>query len=157
MERYTELYKKDLNEPGNHDGVVSHLEPDILESEVKWALGSPAVNKASRCNGIPAELFKTLKDDTIKVLHSMCQESGRPGSGHRTGNGQSSSQFPRTIMLKDVLTIGKLQSSPVLVRLCLKSCMLGISIMWTKNFQMSQLVLKKAEEPEIKLPTFTGS
>ena len=75
MERYTELYKKDLNEPGNHDGVVSHLEPDILESEVKWALGSTAVNKASRCNGIPAELFKTLKDDVIKVLHSTCQQT----------------------------------------------------------------------------------
>ena len=70
MERYTEeLYKKDLNEPDNHDGVVSHPEPDVLESEVKWALGSTAVNKASGCNEIPAELFKSLKEDDIKVLH----------------------------------------------------------------------------------------
>ena len=75
MERYTEeLYKKDLNEPDNHDGVVSHPEPDVLESEVKWALGSTAVNKASRCDGIRVELFKTLKDDAIKVLHSLCQQ-----------------------------------------------------------------------------------
>ena len=69
-----ELYKKDLNEPDNHDGVVSQPEPDILEDEVKWALGSTAVNKASGCSEIPAELFKALKDDAIKVLHSICQQ-----------------------------------------------------------------------------------
>ena len=69
-----ELYKKDLNEPDNHDGVVSQPEPDILEDEVKWALGSTAVNKASGCSEIPAELFKALKDDDIKVLHSICQQ-----------------------------------------------------------------------------------
>ena len=75
MERYTEeLYKKDLNEPDNHDGVVSHPEPDFGENEVKWALGSTAVNKVSGCDGIPVELFKTLKDDAIKVLHSICQQ-----------------------------------------------------------------------------------
>ena len=66
--------KKDLNELDYYDGVVSHPEPDILECEVKWAFGSTAVNKASGCNGIPAELFKTLKDDAIKVLHSICQQ-----------------------------------------------------------------------------------
>ena len=72
---YTEeLYKKDLNEPDYCDGVVSHPEPDILKCEVKWALGSTAVNKASGCNGIPVELLKTLKDDGTKVLHSICQQ-----------------------------------------------------------------------------------
>ena len=69
-----ELYKKDLNETDNHDGVVSHPEPDILEYEVKWALGSTAVNKVTGCNEIPVELFKTLKGDAIKVLHSICQQ-----------------------------------------------------------------------------------
>jgi len=69
-----ELYKGELNEPDYYNGVVSHLKPDILEREVKWALGSTAVNKASGCDGIPVELFKTLKDDAIKVLHSMCQQ-----------------------------------------------------------------------------------
>ena len=69
---YTELYKKDLHDPDNHDGVITHLEPDILECEVKWALGSITMNKASRGDGIPAELFKILKDDAVKVLHSMC-------------------------------------------------------------------------------------
>ena len=68
------LYKKDLNDPDNHDGVVTHLEPDILECEVKWALGSTAANKVSRGDGIPAELFKILKDHAIKVLHSVCHQ-----------------------------------------------------------------------------------
>ena len=72
---YTEeLYKKDLNELDNYDGLVSHPEPDMLESEVKWALGSTAANKASGGDGIPVELFKSLKDDTIKVLRSIFQQ-----------------------------------------------------------------------------------
>ena len=69
-----ELYKKDLNESNYYNGVVSHPEPDILECEVKWALRSTAVYKASECNEIPAELFKSLKDSAIKVLHSLCQQ-----------------------------------------------------------------------------------
>ena len=74
-QEYTEeLYKKDLQDPDNHDGVITHLEPDILECEVKWALGGITVNKASRCDGIPAELFQILKDDAVKVLHSLCQQ-----------------------------------------------------------------------------------
>ena len=68
------VQKKDLNDPNNHDGVITHLEPDILECEVKWALGSIIVNKASGGNGIPAELFQILKDDAVKVLHSICQQ-----------------------------------------------------------------------------------
>ena len=71
---YTELYKKDLHDPNNHDGVITHLEPDILEHKVKWALGSITMNKASRGDGIPVELFQTLKDDAVKVLHSICQQ-----------------------------------------------------------------------------------
>ena len=72
---YTEeLYKKDLNEPDNYNGMVSHPNPDILECEAKWALRSTAVNKASGGNGIPIELFKSLKEDAIKILHSLCQQ-----------------------------------------------------------------------------------
>ena len=67
------LYIKCLNDPDNHDGVVTHLEPDILECEVKWALGRITINKASEGDGIPAELFQILKDDAVKVLHSVCQ------------------------------------------------------------------------------------
>ena len=74
-QEYTEeLYKKDLHDPDNHDGVITHLEPDILEYEVKWALGRIAKNKASGGDGIPAELFQILKDDAVKVLHSICQQ-----------------------------------------------------------------------------------
>ena len=72
-QEYTEeLYQRDLNDPDNHNGVVTHLESDILECEVKWALGNITMNKATGGDGIPAELFQTLKDDAIKVLHSMC-------------------------------------------------------------------------------------
>ena len=74
-QEYTEeLYKKDLHDQDNHDGVITHLEPDILESEVKWALGSITTNKASGGDGIPVELFQILKDDAVKVLHSICQQ-----------------------------------------------------------------------------------
>ena len=74
-QEYTEeLYKKDLHDPDNHDGVITHLEPDILEYEVKWALESITMNKASRGDGIPVELFQILKDDAVKVLYSICQQ-----------------------------------------------------------------------------------
>ena len=74
-QEYTEeLYKYDLNDPENHNAVITHLEPNILESEVKWALGSITMNKASRSDRIPIELFQILKDDAVKVLHSICQQ-----------------------------------------------------------------------------------
>ena len=73
---YTEeLYKKDLHDPDNHDGVITHLEPDILECDVKWRKGSITMNKASGGDGIPVELFQILKDDAVKLLHSICQQS----------------------------------------------------------------------------------
>ena len=71
-QKYTELHKKDLNDSDNHNGVITHLEPDILECEVKWALGSINMNKASESVGIPVELFQILKDDALKVLNSIC-------------------------------------------------------------------------------------
>ena len=85
-QEYTELFKKellkkDLHDPGNHDGVITHLEPDILESEVKWALGSTTMNKASGGDGIPAQLFQNLKDDAVKVLHSICQQIWKTQQG----------------------------------------------------------------------------
>ena len=74
-QEYTEeLYKKDLHDPDNHDGVITHLEPDILECKVKWALESITTNKASGSDGIPGELFQILEDDAVKVLHSICQK-----------------------------------------------------------------------------------
>ena len=74
-QEYTEeLYKKDLHDSDNHDGVISHLDPDILECEVRWTLGSITTNKASGGDGIPVEFFQVLKDDAVKVLHSICQK-----------------------------------------------------------------------------------
>ena len=73
-QEYTELYKRDRNDPDNDDNVITHLEPGILECKVKWSLGSSITNKASGADGIPAELFQILKDDTVKVLHSICQQ-----------------------------------------------------------------------------------
>ena len=70
-----ELYKKDLHDPVNHNGVITHLEPDILECEVKWALGSITMKKASGGDGIPIELFQILKDNAVEVLHSICQQT----------------------------------------------------------------------------------
>ena len=101
-QEYTEeLYKKDLHDPDNHDGVITHLEPGILECEVKWALGSITTNKASGSDRIPVELFQILKDDAVKELHSMCQQIGKLSSGHRTGNGQFSFKFQRKAMPKN--------------------------------------------------------
>ena len=74
QENTEELYKKHLYDPDNHDGMIAHLEPDLLECEVKWALGSITMNKASGGDGTPVELFQILKDDAVKVLHSMCQQ-----------------------------------------------------------------------------------
>ena len=77
-QEYTELYKKVLQDPDNHNSVITHLEPDILECEFKWALGSITMNKASGGDVIPAELFQALKDDAVKVLHSICQQIWKP-------------------------------------------------------------------------------
>ena len=80
-QEYIELYKKDLHDPGNHNGVITHLEPDILECEVKWALESITMNKASGGDEIPVELFQILKDDAVKVLHSICQQIWKTQQG----------------------------------------------------------------------------
>ena len=88
-QEYTEeLYKKDLHDSDNHNGVITHLEPDVLESEVKWALESITTNKASEGDGIPVELFQILKHDAVKVLNLICSKCGKFSSGHRTGKGQ---------------------------------------------------------------------
>ena len=90
-QEYTEeLYKKDLHDPGNHDGVITDLEPDILECEVKWALESITTNKARGGDRIPVELFQILKDDAVKVLHSICSKFGKLSSVHRARKGQFS-------------------------------------------------------------------
>ena len=92
-ENTEELYKKDLHDPDNHDGVITDLEPDILECEVKWALEGITMNKASGGDGIPVELFQILKDDAVKCCTQYASKFGKLSSGHRTGKGQFSFQF----------------------------------------------------------------
>ena len=111
-----ELYKEDLHDPDNHDGVITHLEPDILEHEIKWALGSFTTNKASGTDGIPVELFQILKDDVVKVLHSICQQICTTEQGHRTGKGQFSFKSQRKAMPKNVQTMAQLHTSHTLAK-----------------------------------------
>ena len=114
---YTELYKKDLHDPDNHDSVITHthLEPDILECKVKWDLGSITTNKASGGDGIPVELFQILKDDAVKGLYSICQQIWKT-PGHRTGKGQFSFQSQRKAMPKNAQTSAQSHSSHTLVK-----------------------------------------
>ena len=123
-QEYTEeLFKKDLNDPDNHNGVITHLEPDILEREVKWALGSITMNKASGGDGIPAELFQILKDDAVKVLHSICQQIWKTQQWPRFfqgGKGQFSFQSQRKPLPKNLQTTAQLHSSHTLGKKCSK-------------------------------------
>ena len=116
-QEYTEEpYKKDLHNPDNHDGVITHLEPDTLECKVKWALGSITLNKASGGDGIQVEIFQILKDDAVKVLPSICQQIWKTQNGHRTGKGQFSFQSQRKAMPKNAQTTAQLHSSHTLVK-----------------------------------------
>ena len=101
QQEYTEeLYKKDLHDPDNHDGVITHLEPDILEYEVKWALGSITTNKASGHDGIPIELFQFLKDDAVQLLPSICQQIWKIQQWSEDWKSQFSFQTQRKAMPK---------------------------------------------------------
>ena len=109
-QEYTEeVYKKELHYPYNHDGVITHLEPDILECEVKWALESIITKKASGGDGIPVELFQILKDDAVKVLHSICQQIWK-------GKGEFSFQSQRKAKPKNAQSTTQLHSSHTLVK-----------------------------------------
>ena len=104
-QEYTEeLNKKDLHDLDNQDGVITHLEPDILECELKWALESITTNKAGGGGGIPVELFQILKVNAVKVLHSICQQIWKTQQGHRTGKRQFSFQSQRKAMPKNAQT-----------------------------------------------------
>ena len=104
-QEYTEeIYKKDLHDPDNHDGVIPHLEPDILECEVKWALGNITMNKASGGDGIPVELFRIQEDDAVKVLHSICQQIWKTQQWPRNWKSQFSFRSQRKAMPKNAQT-----------------------------------------------------
>ena len=117
LQEYTEeLYKRDLHNQDNHDGVITDLEPDILECEVKWALESITRNKGSGGDGIPIELFQILKDDAVKVLHSICQQIWKTQQWPQDWKGQFSFQSQRKAMPKNVPTTAQLHSSHTLAK-----------------------------------------
>ena len=157
-QEYTqEQHKKDAHNPDNQDSVITHLEPDILECKVKWALGSITFNKASGGDGIPVELFQILKDDAVKVLHSVCQQIWKtqqwPQDWKRSvfipipkkGNAKECSNY-HTIVL--ILHASKVMFKILQVRL---------QQYMNRELHMFKLILEKAEEPEIKLLTSVGS
>ena len=116
-QEYTEeLYKIDLHDPDNHDGVIIHLEPDILECEVKWALGSIIMNKARGGDGIPVELFQILKDDAVKVLHSICQHIWKTQQWSQDWKSQFSLQSQRKATPKNAQHTTQLHLSHMLVK-----------------------------------------
>ena len=115
-QEYTEeLYKKDLHDPDNHDGVITDLEPDILQCEVKWALGSITMKKANGGDGIPVEVFQILKDDAVKVLHSICQKIWKQ-QWPQAWKSQFSSQSQRRAVPKKFQTITQLHSFHTLAK-----------------------------------------
>ena len=116
-QEYTEkLYKKELHDLDNHDAVITHLEIDIMECEVKWALERITMNKASGGDGIPVELFQILKDDAVKDCTQYTSKFGKLSSGHRTGKGPFSFQSQRKAMPKNAQTTAQLHSSHMLVK-----------------------------------------
>ena len=115
-QEYTELYKKDLHDPDNHDGVIIHLEPDILECEVKWAIGSITMNKTSGGDGIPVELFQILKDNAMKVLHSTCQQIWKAQQWPQNWKRSIFIPTPKKSSVKNVQTTTQLHSSHTLVK-----------------------------------------
>ena len=116
-QEYTEeLYKKDLHDQDNHDGVITHLQPDILECEVKWALGSITMDKANGGDRIPAELFQLLKDDAVEVLHSICQQIWKTQQWPQDWKRSVFIQSQRKAMPKNAQTTAQLHSSHMLVK-----------------------------------------
>ena len=113
---YRRTVQKGLNDPDNHDGVITHLELDILEYEIKWALGGITINKASEGDGILAELFLTLKDDAVKVLHSICQQIWKTQQWPQHCKRSVFILIPRRTMPKNVKTTSELYSFHMLAR-----------------------------------------
>ena len=138
-QEYTEeLYKKDLHDPDNHNGMITHLEPDILECEVRWALESITMNKASRGDGIPVELSQILKDD-VKVLHSICQQIWKTQQWPQDWKRSVSIPIPKKGNPKECSNYCTIALISHASKVMLKFFNPGISNMWTVNFQMFKL------------------
>ena len=136
--------------------MIIHLEPDILECEVKWALGSITTNKASGGDGIPVELFQILKDDAVKVLHSICQQIWNTQQWRQDWKRSVFIPIPKNGNAKEFSNYCTISLISHASKIMLKILQVGFSNTWTVNFQMFKLVLEQSKEPEIKLPTSVG-
>ena len=155
---YTEeLYKKDLHDPDNHDGVIIHLEPDILEYEVKGALGSITINKASGSDRIPVELFPVLKDDAVKVVHSVCQQIWKTQQWPQDRKRSFFIPIPKKGTAKECSNYCTIALISYASKVMLKILQARLQQYVNRELPDVQADLGKAEEPEIKLPTSTGS
>ena len=143
--------------PDNHDGVITHLESDILECEVKGALGSITMNKASGGDGIPNELFQILKDDAVKVLHSICQQIWKIQRWPQDWKRSVFIPVPRKGNAKECSNYGTIALISYTGKVMLKILQARLQQYENRELPGVQLVLQKAEEPEIKLPTHIGS
>ena len=156
-QEYTEeLYKKDLHDQDNHDGVITHLEPDTLECEVKWALDSITMNKASGGDGIPVELFQILKDDAVKVLHSICQQIRKTQQWPQNWKRSVFIPIPKKSNAKECSNYHKIVLISHGRKVLLKILQVRLQQYMNRELQMFKLDLEKAEEPKSKLPTSGG-
>ena len=137
---YRRTIQKNLHDPDNHNGVITHLEPDMLECEVKWALESITTSKASVGDGIPVELFQILKDDAVKVLHSICQQIWKTQQWPQDCNRSVFIPIPKKGNTKECSNYHTIALISHASKVMLK---IGFSNMWTVNFQMFQLVLER--------------
>ena len=149
---YRRAEQKDLHDPDNHNGVITHLEPDILECKVKWAVGSFTMNKASGGDGIPVELFQILKDDAVKVLHSICQEIWKAQQWPQAWKRSVFIPIPKRGNAKECSNYCTIAFISHPSKVILKILQASFRSIWTMKFQIFKLDLEKAEEPELKLP-----
>ena len=149
--------QKDLHDPDNHDGVTTHLEPDILECEVKWALESITTNKASGGDGIRVELFQILKDDAVKVLHSICQQIWKTEQWPQDWKRSVFIPIPKKGSAKECSNYRTVALISHVSKVMLKILQARLQQYMNCELPDVKLVLEKAEEPEIKLPTSAGS
>ena len=157
-QEYTEeLYKKDLHDADNHDGVITHLDPDILGCKVKWDLGSIITNKASGSDGILVELFQILKDDAMKVLHSVHQQTWKTQQWPQDWKRSVFIPIPKKGNAKECSNYCTIALISHTSKVMLKILHTRLQQYMNQELQMFKLVLEKAEEPEIKLPTSAGS
>jgi len=156
-QEYTELYKKDLHDPDNHDGVITDLEPDILECEVKWALESITTNKASGGDVIPVELFQILKDDAVKVLHSICQQIWKIHQWPQDWKMSVFIPIPKEGSAKECSNYHTIALISHSSKVMLKILQARLQQYVNCELPFFKLVLGKAEEPETKLSTSAGS